>query len=122
MPSEPGPSQARIEALERLGGVVAVERVFGEPVTRGDRTIIPMAAVATAFGYGSGGSSAAEGADGGGGGGRLAAHHVGVIELNSDGVHIHPVVDVTRLVTLLLLVGSWNVFWIVRAIRTWQRR
>ena len=121
MPSEPGPSQARIEALERLGGVVAVERVFGEPVTRGDRTIIPMAAVSTAFGYG-GGSSAAEGADGGGGGGRLAAHPVGVIELNADGVHIHPVVDVTRLVTLLLLVGAWNVFWIVRAIQKRRRQ
>ncbi len=120
MPSEARPPQGHVDALERLGGVVAVERVFGEPVTRGDRTVIPMAAVVTAFGYG-GGSGAAAGANGGGGGGRLAAHPVGVIELNSDGVHIHSVVDVTRLVTLLLLVGAWNVFWIFRAIQKWKR-
>jgi uncharacterized spore protein YtfJ len=101
------------EIMERLSATTA-ESVFGEPITRGDRTIIPMAEVSAGFGFGLG-SGPAGGGSGGGGGKR--ARPVGVVALDADGVHIHPSVDVTRLATLALLVIAWNVFWIFKTIR-----
>lgn len=85
----------------------AVHRVFGEPVERGNVTVIP---VATVSGGGGGGSAPVEvgatehgnGKDGnhregsgGGFGGR--ARGTGVFVIDPDGVAWHPAVDVTTL-------------------------
>jgi len=55
-----------------------VKSVYGEPVTSGQRTILPVATVRFAFGGGGG-------ADGGGGGGRVSARPCGVVEVTPEG-------------------------------------
>ena len=46
-----------------------VKNVYGEPVSRGDRTVIPVARIAYAFGGGGGSKGEQAGPEGGGGGG-----------------------------------------------------
>lgn len=75
--------------------------VFGEPVTDGERTIIPVARVTYRFGFGGGSGTGpqigddgpAPGGDGGGGGGMLNARPVGYIESDGDGSIFVPVID-----------------------------
>lgn len=55
---------------------------FGEPVSSGGRTVIPVARMRTTGGWGYG--SGPDG-DGGGGAGRLEASPVGFIEIDADG-------------------------------------
>lgn len=85
------------EQLTTTGGAHAA---FGEPVTQGDRTVIPVARVASFFGGGAGGLAAAEGRSpergGGGGGGAIAAWPIGAIEVSSEGTRFVPVTDPRR--------------------------
>lgn len=69
---------------DRLSTEATVRRVFGEPITVGERTVIPVARVGYGFGAGMG-SSGEAGEDGGGGGG-MSAWPAGVIELTEDGM------------------------------------
>lgn len=88
--------------VEHLDDAARVERVYGDPIERGDRTVIPVAKVAMGVGFGGGdgsgdgaatggeargadqeGEDAASG-DGGsgfGGGGGLSATPVGALEV-----------------------------------------
>ena len=103
--------------VEEVTSAASVRQVFGEPVMHGERTVIPMGRIWTAFGFG-GGKSGAEA----GGGGWVSARPVGVVELGPDGIKIHYYVDVPRLLIALLLVSGWNVFWIFRAVRRQEAR
>lgn len=114
MAPEPMPLADHLDPLERPGTTCFSQHVFDEPVTHADRTIIPMATISLAAGFGFGSSA---GGEPGGGRERRAAHPVGAIELNADGVHIHTTADVPRLVTIALLVIAWNIFWVMRARR-----
>lgn len=68
---------------ERLGAGVGAQAVFGEPVTEGERTVIPVAQ--SALGAGAGGGGPAEGDDGGvGAGGGAFARPLGYIEVTPD--------------------------------------
>lgn len=69
---------------DKLSTEATVRRVFGEPISVGERTIVPVARVGYGFGAGHG-ESEAEG-EGGGGGGGLRAAPAGVIELTPDGM------------------------------------
>lgn len=69
---------------DRISAEATVRRVFGEPITVGERTVIPVARVGYGFGAGMGGSGD-EGEDGGGGGG-AGASPAGVVELTPDGI------------------------------------
>lgn len=60
----------------------AVESVYGDPVERDGRTVVPVAKVAFGFGAGQGTGEDEEGAGGGGGG---AAKPVGALEITDDG-------------------------------------
>jgi uncharacterized spore protein YtfJ len=107
------------EPIERVTEAASVRRVFGEPITAHDRTVIPMARVRAIFGFGGGGGLDGEASgSGGGGGGSLAATPVGAIELNADGVHIHTSPNViARVIIVGLIVIAWNVFWGMRTAR-----
>ncbi|WAZ26415.1 spore germination protein GerW family protein [Streptomyces cinnabarinus] len=71
---------------EKLGGRASVTAVYGEPVTAGGVTVIPVAKVGFGFGGGAGREvGAAKTGDGGGGGGGAGAKPLGFIEIR-DGV------------------------------------
>lgn len=69
---------------DKLSTEATVRRVFGEPISIGERTIIPVARVGYGFGAGHGASESER--EGGGGGGGLRATPSGVVELTPEGV------------------------------------
>jgi uncharacterized spore protein YtfJ len=110
-------SQGRSEALERLLSAADSSKVFGQPLTSGQYTVITAAEVASGGGFGSGmgfglpraprseaseeqGQStgrAPEGAGGGGGGGGGSiGRPVAAIVVTPDGVEVRPVLDLTK--------------------------
>jgi uncharacterized spore protein YtfJ len=123
-------SQGRAETLERLLATADAGKVFGQPVSSGDYTVITAAEVGSGGGFGSGigfGSGLTrrrgtrdgqdtnqealpdgtipEGAGGGGGGGGgSGARPVAVIVIGPEGVEVRPIVDLRRL-ALTGLVG-----------------
>ncbi len=109
--------------LERIKGSAKVEVVYGEPREIGEKTVIPIAAVAYGFGAGAGAGSGGPGGDGasggsgsgGGGGGGVRVQPVGVLEVTADETRLVPVLDWTRIITTgLTFFGIWM---IVRALR-----
>jgi uncharacterized spore protein YtfJ len=70
--------QTFVERLaQRVGSNFGAATLFGEPVERGEVTVIPVARAAWGFGGGSGKDE--EGSSGGGGGGGGASWPVGYI-------------------------------------------
>lgn len=74
--------------IDRLSDAAAVESVYGDPVTVGEKTVVPVARVA--FGFGGGAESGTadgdeahdeQGDEGWGGGGGVRASPVGVLEV-----------------------------------------
>ncbi len=108
------------EMLERIRATARVELVYGEERKVGDKTLIPIAAVAYTFGAGAGGgtSPASNGHDvggevpmGGGGGGAVRVQPVGVLEVDGDETRLVPILDWTRIITTgLTAFGIWMVF------------
>ncbi len=101
-----------------------VRTVFGDPVTVGDRTIIPVARVRGAQGIGFGEGAEKEGASGrgGGSGAVFSAQPVAVVEITPDGTRIVPIVDATRVAALGLLVSAWAVFWCFATLRAIRKQ
>jgi len=109
--------------LDRIRSTARVELVYGEERKIGEKTIIPVAAVAYTFGGGSGGGTGpghnghnghseeiAVGA-GGGGGGMVRVQPVGVLEVTEDETRLVPILDWTRIATTALTAfGVWMVF------------
>jgi uncharacterized spore protein YtfJ len=74
---------------ETFSSSATVKSVYGEPVTAGERTVIPVARVR--FGFGGGGSEGAseeKSRGGGGGGGSLRASPYGLIEITPVGTRL----------------------------------
>ncbi len=122
---EPALAGERIvnELVERIRGSAKVEVVFGEPREIGEKTIVPVAAVAYGFGAGAGagtggrpGDDGASGSgSGSGGGGGVRVQPIGVLEVTADETRLVPVLDWTRIITTgLTFFGLWM---IVRALR-----
>jgi uncharacterized spore protein YtfJ len=86
---------------ERLQTGATAKTVFGDAVTAGDRTVIPVARVR--FGFGAGGSGDHGG--GGGGGGGVRADPAGIIEISPAGTTFKafPVPDYRRVAVALAL-------------------
>ncbi len=78
---------------ERLAATASVKSVYGEPVTAGDRTVIPVASVRYAFGAGGGKSGDAETHKGGGGGGKVSAKPSGALEITPQGTRFVPFIQ-----------------------------
>ena len=78
-----------------LGAKANVQAVFGEPVERGNVTVVPVARVRWGFGAGGGRSEATETgpASGSGGGGGVAAEPVGYLEIGANGAEFKPIVS-----------------------------
>jgi len=73
---------------DNVGLAATAKNVYGEPITCGDRTVIPVAKVKVAFGAGGGSGhrkdQEKEGG-GGGGGGRAWAEPCGALEISPQG-------------------------------------
>jgi uncharacterized spore protein YtfJ len=111
------------DLADKIRASAKVEVVFGEPREVGDKTLIPVAAVAYGFGAGAGagtgeepGSNGAKSGagGGGGGGGGVRVQPIGVIEVSADDTRLVPIFDWTRIITTTLtFFGVWM---IIRAI------
>ncbi|NGN70247.1 sporulation protein [Streptomyces sp. A7024] len=79
---------------ERIGGRASVTAVFGEPVTRGEVTVIPVARIGFGFGGGAGREiGTAKTGEGGGGGGGAEARPLGFIEIRNGLATYKPIRD-----------------------------
>ena len=107
------------DLADKIRASAKVEVVFGEPREIGDKTLIPVAAVAYGFGAGAGagtgeepgsnGSKSGAGGGGGGGGG-VRVQPVGVIEVTGDDTRLVPIFDWTRIITTTLtFFGVWMI-------------
>jgi uncharacterized spore protein YtfJ len=114
-----------LEPIEKMVDGLGVNAVFGEPIKEGGVTVVPVAEVWFAFGYGSGRGRVEqtddsprtdEGSGGGSGaGGRASAK--GYLRISADDVRFEPVLDVTRLALAGIAFAAWSVFWIGKTIR-----
>ena len=112
-----------LDLLEKLIATARPNAVFGHPITGGEYTVINVAEVSCGMGVGFGGGDSSatqtepaaeaitiEGETpeskvaaannygvGGGGGGFSTARPVAAISIGPDGVHVEPVVDVTKI-------------------------
>jgi uncharacterized spore protein YtfJ len=93
------------EILKSVGDALqssaTVRNVYGEPVSKGDRTVIPVARISYGFGGGGGvrkNDKAPE--SGGGGGGKMSAMPAGVIEITPAGTQFIPFLDWRRWVSV----------------------
>jgi uncharacterized spore protein YtfJ len=104
------------QIADRLKSSARVEVVYGEERKIGDKTIIPIAVVAYAFGGGAGGgvaphengASSMTSGGGGGGGGGVRVQPVAVLEVTGDDTRVLPVLDWTRIITTgMTIFGAW---------------
>lgn len=119
-PANPG-AQAAQHALDELTRAAHPDRVFGQPVERGDVTLIPCCELALGMGMGSGSgqnpasdrapSSTGQGAGGGGG---MRGRPVAAIVIARDTVNVVPIVDATRVALAALTTAGFMAFWITR--------
>jgi uncharacterized spore protein YtfJ len=104
----------------RLGQSASVKNVYGEPIVKGERTIVPVARVAFGFGGGFGkkgarlplpeGQKGQPDENGAGGGGGLRACASGVFEITDRGTRFIPANNTMQLLgaaLIGLLVGAW---------------
>lgn len=94
--AEGGMTASVLERLADLvGGRATVQAVFGEPIERGNLTVIPVARIR--WGIGGGGGSTVdptggtESGSGTGGGGGVTADPVGYLEIRAEGAVFQPI-------------------------------
>jgi uncharacterized spore protein YtfJ len=107
-----------LEFLEKMLEVAQPEKVFGQPQTYGEYTIITASEALAGLGYGFGvgsGEGGLEDADGGGsgagggggGGGMSSSRPVAVISVGPRGVAVEPVIDATKIMlAMFTTLGS----------------
>jgi len=101
---------------DSIGATATARSVFGEPVTSGERTVIPVAKVRLAFG--AGGGSGRQGdhpkGGGGGGGGKVWASPCGSVEISPDGtrfIYFNPPEKLLAAVGAAALLGTLFFLW-----------
>ena len=106
------------QALGQLVTTARVDAIFGQPVERGDTTVIPCSEVAIGMGMGSGSGPVDEkgnptgGGSGGGGGAR--GRPVAAIVITKEGVRVEPIFDLTKIVLASLTTGAFILLWVGR--------
>jgi len=92
----PAAALDRVASLPEHAGASAC---FGQAVTAGDRTIIPVAEVHYGLGFGWGGGVDPNNGSGSGGGagGGARSRAIAVIELSPDSVRVVPIEDHTQI-------------------------
>ena len=99
--------------VSRLADAADVRTVFGDPVERGEVTVIPVARVLVGAGAGTGRS---ERGDGEGGGGGAIARPLGYVEIRNGATRFRPInprVQAT-LATAALLTAGALIVWALR--------
>lgn len=90
---------------ENLSGRAQVKSVFGDPITAGEKTLVPVARIAYGFGAGAGtggvGDKSAKG-EGGGGGGGVRVNPVGVVVVGPQETRFVPIGDKKKLAGAVL--------------------
>jgi uncharacterized spore protein YtfJ len=99
------PEQALPPAQRALARLTGARLCFGRPVEAKGRTVIPVASVRTAGGYGFGGEPGGPERSGGGGGGALDARPVGFIEIGPEGTRFERIDD-GRMALRAIAAGS----------------
>jgi uncharacterized spore protein YtfJ len=107
--------------LEDLQANASVNAVFGQPVTVGDKVVIPIASVSYGFGMGFGEATGQEvhepnGGVGGGEGGGVSARPLGVVEITPERTRVEPIVNEQALALAGMLLGAWSIFWVSAAV------
>lgn len=119
--AEGGTSGRLLELLaERIGGQSGVRAAFGEPIDRGEVTVVPVARVRWFFGAGTGSGPVQGGEEGtlgsgSGGGGAAFDDPVGYLEIRSNGAGFRPV-SVPYPSPVFLLAGGVAAALVVRAL------
>lgn len=114
------------QLIERISGRTGVRAVFGEPVERGDSTVVTVSRVRWFFGAGAG-SAGTPGDDdesagsGSGGGGGVVADPVGYLEMGPAGVRFRPIMGLPPNPIAIFAVGL-SVALILNAIARLLRR
>jgi uncharacterized spore protein YtfJ len=75
-------------ALERMQYIAKTETVFGEPITAGGITLIPVSKVSIGFAAGGAGKEE-KGGSGAGTGGGVSVTPVAFISINGDDIRVH---------------------------------
>ena len=106
--------------LEDMQANANVDAVFGQPVTVGDKVVIPIASVSCAFGMGFGEATGQEveesnGGAGGGEGAGMSARPLGVVEITPERTRVEPIVNEQALTLAGMLLGAWSIFWVSAA-------
>jgi uncharacterized spore protein YtfJ len=104
----PKPEQSLPPAQRALARLTGARLCFGRPVEAEGRTVIPVASVRTAGGYGFGNEPGGRQL-GGGGGGALDARPVGFIEIGPEGTRFERIDD-GRAALRVIAAGSLAVF------------
>jgi uncharacterized spore protein YtfJ len=120
------------ETIEYFLEAASVDRVYGEPIQHGDTIIIPTAEVFGVLGFGAGygsghsteedetpGKNAGSGG-GGGGGGRILSRPVAVVVSSPEGVHVHEVVDPTKIALAAITASGFMVGMLFRMLKPKQ--
>ncbi len=111
---ENGTEQVTVEGGESTPQPNLISQVFGKPYVVGDKTIIPV--VRVRFASLPTGRQSWKMGDGYG-----MSTPVALIEVSEKGVCVQSVFDMLPVILGGMLVGAWNVYWIMRTIREWRR-
>jgi uncharacterized spore protein YtfJ len=93
---------------ERAGATATVKNVYGDPITVGNRTVVPAARIRYGFGSGGGDKGGTEG-HGGGGGMGVIANPCGALEITPEGarfVEFHPNRTIAAALAAGFLLGA----------------
>lgn len=90
------------QLAEKLGASTTAKTIYGDPIERGDVTVIPVAKILCGFG---GGEGDGNGQGGAGGGGGVKVTPVGYIELKNGGSSFRPIRNTATTIAILVAGG-----------------
>ena len=102
------------QLAEKLGASSAVKTIYGDPIDRGDVTIIPVAKVLYGFG---GGEGDRNGQGGAGGGGGVKVTPIGYIEVKNGESKFRPIRNSAMTIALAVVGGVAGIL-LVRGLRS----
>lgn len=109
------------QVMNRLVSIARADTVFGQPVERGNTTVITCSEVSVGMGMGSGsGPIDAQGNQTGGGsgaGGGATGRPIAVIVISNEGVRVQPILDLTKVTLAAFTTGAFMLFWLGRLSR-----